>query len=359
MENDRFPLASIIIVNHNGENYLGDLFQSLSRQTFRNFEVVFVDGGSNDNSLAIAAEFAAKRYFSMEIVKKKTNLGFCKGNNVGISIAKGQYIVFLNNDTYVESNWLEELVKRATSDDRPGVVASMIANPNSGFAFLGLLYDLYGASWAKDASSSDSEGDEFFYGSGAALLARKDVLDYVGAFDPALFMYQDEVDLCWRIRLAGYKISYAKNAKCYHRKPGVSTVRENLHMPVWKFYHAHGKNRIRVLAKNYSLGNIVKRLPAAIILISLRALMLMAINRKSQYISAALKGFIWNLLNIGDTMAYHLAVQRLRKTSDYNIQKFMLSHSIELAMFLTLVAHRATSEAKAPVVELHPMGKEL
>lgn len=96
------------------------------------------------------------------------------------------------------------------------------------------------------------------------------------------------------------------------------------------------------------------------ILISLRALVLMAINRKSQYLSAALKGFIWNLLNIGDTIVHRHAVQRLRKTSEYDIQKFMLNHSIELALFKPF-AHRTTPEAKAPLVELHHarVGKEL
>jgi GT2 family glycosyltransferase len=282
----------------------------------------------------------------MEIVKEKSNLGFCEGNNVGIRIAKGRYVVFLNNDTYVESNWLEELAKRAELDDEPAVVASMMVYPKSSFTSLGIMYDVYGASLAKEGSGSDSENQELFYGSGAALLVCKNVLNEVGAFDPALFMYQDEVDLCWRIRLAGYKISYARNARCYHLKPAADAIGENLNMPVWKFYHAHGKNRIRVLVKNYSNRNILKRLPATIILISLRTLLLMTLRRRSQYFTATLKGFIWNLSNIRDTIAHRYEVQRLRKTGDCDIQRFMIDHSIELSLW-SRVAHRGMLTAEA------------
>jgi GT2 family glycosyltransferase len=357
METSRLPLASIIIVNHNGENYLNGLFESLSHQTFKNFEVILVDNASNDNSLNIAEEFAARRYFSLKIIRKKINLGFCEGNNVGVKIAKGRYMIFLNDDTYVENDWVEELVKRARFDDEPAVVASMIANPDNSFAYLGLMYDIYGAALAKEASNSNPEDKNLFYGSGAALLVCKYVLDQVGAFDSELFMYQDEVDLCWRIRLAGYKISYAPNAKCYHLKPELDVVKENLNMPVWKFYQAHGKNRIRVLTKNYSFRNAVRRVPIAMLLILLRALMLMAINRESLYFVAVLKGFSWNLSHFGDTIARHHVVQRLRKTSDCSVQEFMISNSIELGLIKLITRPARKLKANTLPSKLQLAGK--
>jgi GT2 family glycosyltransferase len=162
-------------------------------------------------------------------------------------------------------------------------------------------------------------------------------LDKVGAFDAALFMYQDEVDLCWRIRLAGYKISYAAEAICYHFGSPTDILEYNLRMPVWKFYYIHGKNRIRVLIKNYSYSNLIKRLPGTLTLIYTRGLMLTVINKNPKYLLAVLKGSIWNVLNIRDTINQRRIVQHFRKINDNQIQQFMLTYSLELAAFKELL----------------------
>lgn len=316
---------SVIIANYNGEIYLKNLFESLSCQTFKNFEVIFVDNASSDKSLDITTSFVERSPFPIKVIVNQVNLGFCEGNNIGIRKAEGEYIVFLNNDTYVDSMWLEELVKTMTSSDKPVVVASTVINSYTGLVAHGVSYDLYGASF------SLKENVYFFYGSGAAMLVRKDVFDCIGGFDETLFMYQDEVDLCWRIRLLGYNLTYAPNAKCYHLKHETGDfIKDNLKMPVWKFYHTCAKNRIRISIKNYSSKRLIRRLPLIFTLISLRALLLSVVNRNPQYTMAALNGFAWNLANLEDTIARRYSIQSYRKVGDDVIEKYMLRFSVEV-----------------------------
>ncbi|MGZ3534200.1 MAG: glycosyltransferase family 2 protein, partial [Thermodesulfobacteriota bacterium] len=119
------PLISVIIPNWNGKHFLVECIDSLKDQTFRDFETILVDNGSTDGS----AEFAEERYGGfIRVIRNKKNLGFTGGNNVGIEAARGEYIVLLNNDTWAEPTWLQELAK-ATSFNRPiGMWASKVCS---------------------------------------------------------------------------------------------------------------------------------------------------------------------------------------------------------------------------------------
>src|SRR5271157_3134470 len=99
------PLVSIIIVNFNGKRFLNECLSTVLGSKYPNFEVIFVDNASTDKSLDFVSEVFAKNKF-LKIIRNSKNLGFGPGNNVGFEQAKGDYIVFLNNDTSVDSDWL-------------------------------------------------------------------------------------------------------------------------------------------------------------------------------------------------------------------------------------------------------------
>ncbi len=102
------PLLSVIIPNWNGKHFLTECIDSLKEQTFQDFEILLVDNGSTDGS----ADFAEAQYGEfIRVLRNKENLGFAGGNNIGIRKARGEYIVLLNNDTWADPRWLEELVK--------------------------------------------------------------------------------------------------------------------------------------------------------------------------------------------------------------------------------------------------------
>ncbi|HDM76863.1 MAG TPA: glycosyltransferase family 2 protein, partial [Deltaproteobacteria bacterium] len=99
--------ASVIVLNKNGSLLLPECLHSLHRQTWTDVEIVVVDNGSIDGSV----EFVQEHFPEVRVVRLEENLGFCKGNNIGIRQAKGEYIALLNNDTVVDPHWLEELVR--------------------------------------------------------------------------------------------------------------------------------------------------------------------------------------------------------------------------------------------------------
>ena len=116
--------AAIVIVNWNGKKFLRNCLDSVYKQTYKNFQLYFVDNGSIDGS----SEFVKENYPRTMIMQLDKNYGFAKPNNIAIKEAfkdkSVEYIVCLNNDTIVDKNWLKELIKTALKDKKIGAVSS-------------------------------------------------------------------------------------------------------------------------------------------------------------------------------------------------------------------------------------------
>jgi GT2 family glycosyltransferase len=214
--------AAIIIVNWNGKNFLKNCLDSVFRQTYKNFEIYFVDNGSMDGSI----EFVNKYFPKSKIINLDKNYGFAKGTNEGIREAfkdnQVQYIVCLNNDTIVDKNWLKELIKTAEKSKIIGMVSSKILLPNGKIQNVGMyLNDTMGAGsnllkgHLESPDNFDSE-IEIFSVCGAAFLVKKAVLTNIGLFDENFFAYAEDFDLSFRARLNGWKCLLSPNAIVTH-----------------------------------------------------------------------------------------------------------------------------------------------
>ena len=117
------PKVSVIIVNHNGQDLLRELFESLSRQTRRADEVIMVDNASSDGSV----NYVRKQFPLVKVIQLLTNTGFAEGNNIGVAIAQGDYIALSNSDTVVDENWLAELIQVLEGDERIGACVPKIS----------------------------------------------------------------------------------------------------------------------------------------------------------------------------------------------------------------------------------------
>lgn len=143
------PLVSVITVNFNGERYLEGLLRSLERQTYPSFEVLVVDNGSTDGSVALV-----RRLFpEVRVLEAGDNLGFTGGNNQGIREAKGAYLALINNDTVVDKDWLHHLVEEARRDPGIGAVGSKILFAR---AFVPLTFEVPTFTPAGPGSSGDT-----------------------------------------------------------------------------------------------------------------------------------------------------------------------------------------------------------
>lgn len=213
-------MVSIIIVNWNGEQHLPTCLDSLAAQSYRDFEVVLVDNGSTDGSLALIRG----SYPWVRLVSLPGNTGFATGNNRGLEAARGEYIVTLNNDTRAERDWLSILVRVAEAHPRAGMVGCRICSFDDHD-----LIDSIGVAVCRDGMSRGQyrnqrwstlglgEVEEILFPSACVALYRRAMLDQTGFFDDDFFAYAEDTDLGLRGRLAGWEAVAATGAVVYHK----------------------------------------------------------------------------------------------------------------------------------------------
>ncbi len=212
--------VSIVIVNFNGEALLDDCLCSLRRQTYGDFEVVFVDNGSSDDSLSKALRL----FPAIRCVSLPENAGFAGGANAGIRAARGEYIVLLNNDTEAARDFLAELVRAADESPGIGLVAPKVLdfyNRDVIDSVGGLLLCRQGKALGRGRGQRDrGQYDglrQVLVPCGSAALYKRAVFDDVGLFDERFFAYCEDSDLGLRARWAGWEAVAAPRAVVYHK----------------------------------------------------------------------------------------------------------------------------------------------
>jgi len=243
-------VISLIVVNWNGKHFLKECFESIKKQTFKEFEVIFVDNGSTDGS----SEWVAEHYGDfVTIVQNEQNRGFAEGNNQGILRARGRYMVLINNDTVLKDDFLEELMKPAVNNSDVGMCASKILfydNPSVIDATGQLLYwdGLNRQKGHFEVDNGKYNVDcEILFPPGCGSLYKKEMLEEIGLFDEDFFAYGEDTDLGLRARIAGWKCVYVHRAVIYHKRSG-STGEYS----AFKAFHVE-RNRLWVAVKIFPL----------------------------------------------------------------------------------------------------------
>jgi GT2 family glycosyltransferase len=249
-----YPFISVIVVNFNGKDYIGECLRSLQEQTFIHFETIVIDNGSQDGSVEyLQANFGS----SIRLLRNPKNEGFSGGNNRGICISRGKYIVLLNNDARADCCWLEEMVKAAEAESRVGMVASKIYLDGTQKVIdnVGQLIYRDGLNRGRGRLEADhgqfDQPEEVLFPSGCAALYRKEMLDEIGLFDEDFFAYGDDTDIGLKGRLAAWKCLYVPTAVVYHRYSQSSGA----YSPLKAFYVE--RNRIWIALKYFPLSALL------------------------------------------------------------------------------------------------------
>jgi len=210
-------VVTVVVVTWQGVHLLPPCLGSLREQQ-QPHRVIVVDNGSTDGTEALLAE----RYPEVRVVQTGANLGFAGGAQVGMAAAETPYVALLNNDAVADPGWLSALVRRL--DDRPSaaaVTSRMLLQDtdppllnNTGVV---LLDDDYGADRdLRAAADTRLEAGPVFGFSGGAAALRREAVEDVGGFAPRFFLYYEDTDLSWRLRLAGWEIWYEPTAVVHH-----------------------------------------------------------------------------------------------------------------------------------------------
>jgi GT2 family glycosyltransferase len=333
------PLISVILLNYNGEKMLAQSLPSVLQTDYDPFEVIVVDNGSIDGSRDIVSKFQAidKR---VKLVRNSSNLGFCVANNIGASQAKGDYLLFLNNDITVEPNWLRELVKVVDGSSSIGAAQPkmlMMDEPTIIDSTGGYMTP-YGTLHNRGLLNPDLETfapqSDVLVATGAALLVRRDVFFKVGKFDPRFFIYNEELDLCWRIWLSGYSVVFVPAAVVYHALGW--TNRGLRAYNSFMFYYGH-RNYINTLFKNLTLRHFFRyAIPYTMIFLGYTIHSSLRVRNAWYYV---IRAWSWNLVNFPSTYANRLFTQNIiRKVTDDVILR-RLTKKIGLIQLMQNNAH--------------------
>ncbi len=320
-----YEKVSIIIVNWNGEAHLKKCIPTLEKIDYPNFEIIFVDNASKDQSIDLIKDFAKKmrqKNVKIHTVVNKKNLGFAGGNNAALSSVTGKYVLLLNNDTTVTKNFIKELVNAIEKNPNVDCVQSKILSMDypekldSVGAYLtntGFLYH-YGY-FQKNKLSYDSTR-ELYTAKGACMMVKKEVIDRVGLFDSDFFAYFEESDFCHRIWLSGGKVVYAPKSVIYHKVGGTSNSMNNSFIQFHSF-----KNRINSYIKNLGTFELIKILPIHLLLCEVAAISFIPKGRIDLFF-AINSAIFWNLKTLGKTLKKRNRIQnKLRTVPDAKFMK--------------------------------------
>lgn len=255
---------SIIIVNYNVKEFIQNLLESIKSASLNlKTEIIVVDNASDDGSI----ELMKQKYPYVHLIENHRNEGFSKANNLGLKVAKGKYLLLLNPDTLVKEDTFEKMISFFESTPEAGMAGCKLLNTDGtlqlacrrGFPgpwasftkVTGLstlfpkspLFARYNLTYLDENKTYEVDAI-----SGAFMMIRREVYEKIGGLDETFFMYGEDLDLCYRVNQAGYKVYYVHSTEIIHYK-GESTKRSNLN-EVKVFYEA-----MHIFVKKYYSGS--------------------------------------------------------------------------------------------------------
>lgn len=259
------PQASVavVILNYNGRKHLENFLPSVLASNWQNLKIVVADNGSTDDSVS----FLQQHFPSVILECNPVNEGFAGGYNWALKRVQADYYVLLNSDVSVTPGWIEPVITLLESDmciaacqpkllsyREPGMFEYAGAAggwiDTLGYPFSrGRVFDI-----CEPEAHQYDEAEPIFWASGAAMFVRADVYHELGGLDAYFFAHQEEIDLCWRMQLAGYRIMSCPSSVVYH--VGAGTLPRGGRKVFLNF-----RNNLLMLCKNLPLHEKLWKIP--------------------------------------------------------------------------------------------------
>lgn len=257
------PLVSIVILNYNGRDYLQKFLPSVIASNYNNKRIIVADNASTDDSLEVLKEL----FPQVEVLVNKQNDGFAGGYNWALQLIESDYFVLLNSDVEVTNNWIEPIISLMEGDNTIAACQPKLlsykdktmfeyAGASGGFIdFLGYpfsrgrVFDIL-----EEDKSQYNNNTEIFWATGAAMFVKASVYRQCNGFDDSFFAHMEEIDLCWRMQLAGYKIYACPQSIVYH--VGAGTLPRGGRKVFLNF-----RNNLWMLSKNLPWQEKIWKLP--------------------------------------------------------------------------------------------------
>jgi len=331
------PLVSILVPNYNGKRFLKECFDSLLQSEYPNYEIVLVDNDSTDDSIA----YTQSEFPDIRIIQTGLNAGYSRAYNIAFRESEGKYFILLNNDVVVDKNWLEPLVTAAENDESIGALQPKIRSfiDEGYFEYAGAsggYIDKYGYPFLRGRIFYTIEKDEgqyddncsVFWTSGAAMFVRAKALRSSGDLDEDFIHHMEEIDLCWRLLLVGYKLEVIPKSVIYHYAG--ATIKADSFK---KLYWNH-RNGIISLLKNLELKNLLKVIGVRVILDIINVFYAGLIQFDFKHSFSIIKSHAWIIFHIRFILNKRKKVQSLRTVEDAGYEHLIYPGSLVIEYFL-------------------------
>jgi len=315
------PRVAIMILNYDGLRWLPNCLSSVARTDYPNLDVYLVDNGSADGSV----DYVQRIFPWVKIIRHGRNLGYAEGYNRAIAKIDSDYILLLNIDVEVlNPSWVKRLVDVAIKDPKTVAVACKMVSMDDhsrldsvggmGIPFWRGFVDIGREEY--DLGQYDCIGFEPFAFCGGAALIKREIFVKVGGFDDKFFMYYEDADLSWRLRLLGYRVGFAPESKVAHYFSGSTRSKAG---DARKLYYCH-RNLLRAILKNCG-SSLIWALRNYFLFSVIIAVGLFIFEPKKAV--AIVRATLWDLSNFRDACARRLRIQRSRTKSEEEILAIM------------------------------------
>ena len=307
--------VAIAILAHNSRERIESFLPSVTESMGDKFETYVIDNASNDDTV----EFVQEWFPEIHTIQFGSNYGYAKGYNKAIEQIDSKYLVLLNDDVMVTPNWLTPIIQKMEADSTIGACMPSILDYElkTHYEYAGAaggLMDKYGVPYCKGRIFDQIERhnpnynseEEIFWASGAAIVVRSDVFINLEGFDESFFAHQEEIDLCWRMKNAGYKVMSVPKSIVYH--VGGSTLAYD--NP--KKTYLNVRNNHWMIIKNHQSSNLLSILIPRIIQDKLGGIYMMLTGHFSKGI-AVFKGLTHAYLSIGKKLNQRKYINKLTK----------------------------------------------
>lgn len=314
--------VSIIVTTWNSEKYLSDLFLSLHDMDYSkdSWELIVIDNGSQDRTLKILHNWQQKMHNFPTIIRNTTNEGFAPANNQAIKYAlrsNPDYIVLLNDDVILESDWLNQIVQTLKKNEDIGLAQPLITRYpevdkinsfGNDYQFTGFGYSHGEGQFLKHFNLADYEPA---YLSFTAVVIRTEVIKQIGLLDKKYFSYHEDTDFCFRARLQGWRLLVIKDAVVHHKYKFPS--KKNKIRYFWL-----EKNRLYLMLKFFKFKTLLLILPACLFM----EFGLIFFSIFKGFFWQRLKAYGWLLINLPSIFKARRQIQQTRKYDDAKLFDF-------------------------------------
>jgi GT2 family glycosyltransferase len=345
---ERLPRVLAILVTHRGREWIRDCLVGLNTQTYPALDVLVVDDASPDHKEEPRLARIAKRHLRKRrwgYLRTSRPLGFGGAINWALSRVRtdADLLLFIHDDAALAPDAVEQMIRRLLADDQTAIVGPKIVSWDdpSRLEEVGMAIDRFGYPYKGleegeiDLGQHDST-TEVFYVTSTCMLVRHDVFRNLRGWDSRMKAFAEDLDLCWRARIAGHAVRTEPTAKVRHAIAMATAQRPSRFLPT-RYYVR--RNRLRALIKNVSALRLLALLPL-FVLLSISEMLGFIVLRQPRDVWNLLRALGWNLITFPQTISERARVQHRRKVPDRKLRAFHVRETTRLRAYIGNQAER-------------------